>query len=187
MEGKITNSTMKIEIATLGNGCFWCTEAIFKQLNGIIKVTSGYSGGKTENPDYKSVCSGTTDHAECLQIEFDSNVISYEDLLNVFWKTHDPTSLNKQGGDVGTQYRSIIFYHNDLQKEIAEKYIQQLDASGSYAKPIVTVIEPMQIFYPAENYHQDYFALNGNSNPYCQVVVRPKIEKFKKEFAGKLK
>jgi len=173
---------MQIELATFGNGCFWCTEAVFQQINGVLKVTSGYSGGTAENPDYKTVCSGSTGHAECLQIEFDANLVSYDQLLEVFWKTHDPTTLNRQGNDVGTQYRSIIFYHNENQHEIATTYKQQLDQSGIYPATIVTEIEPMIIFYPAELYHQNYFNTNGDHVPYCQFVVRPKIEKFKKEF-----
>lgn len=186
MEGNITNSEMQIEFATLGNGCFWCTEAIFQQLKGVNKVSSGYSGGHTINPDYKSVCEGKTGHAECLHIEFNPKEISYEELLEVFWKTHDPTTLNRQGGDIGTQYRSIIFYHNKAQQEIAEKYKEQLMTSETYSNPIVTLIEPFTIFYPAENYHQGYYLLN-NSAPYCHMVVRPKVEKFKKLFQEKLK
>ena len=186
MDGKLTNSTNTIEMATFGNGCFWCTEAVFAQLNGVISVESGYSGGEMINPDYKSVCSGTTGHAECLQIKFNPDTISFTDLLEVFWKTHDPTTLNRQGGDVGTQYRSVIFYHNDIQKQEAEAYKFQLDQSGIYNNPIVTEISAAEIFYPAENYHQDYFANNG-SNPYCQLVVRPKVEKFKKSFEHLIK
>jgi len=175
------NSANQYETATLGNGCFWCTEAIFMQLKGVIKVQSGYSGGSTINPDYKSVCSGTTGHAECLNITFDSSIISFDELLTVFWKTHDPTSLNKQGGDIGTQYRSVIFYHNDTQLQLAKDYIKQLTENKIFNNDIVTTLEPMTTFYPAEDYHQNYLALNGQ-NPYCQVVVRPKVEKFKKEF-----
>jgi peptide-methionine (S)-S-oxide reductase len=175
-----------MERATLGNGCFWCTEAIFKELKGVIRVTSGYSGGFTENPDYKSVCSGTTGHAECLDIEYDPALINFEQLLEVFWNTHDPTTLNRQGEDVGTQYRSIIFYHNDQQQKLAEEYKEQLDKSGIYSDKIVTIIEPFKKFYPAENYHQNYLDLNA-SNPYCQVVVRPKVDKFKNYFKHYLK
>ena len=178
---------MQIELATFGNGCFWCTEAVFQQINGVLKVTSGYSGGSMENPDYKTVCNGTTGHAECLQIEFDADVVSYDQLLEVFWKTHDPTTLNRQGNDVGTQYRSIIFYHNENQHAIAAAYKEQMQQSGAYATPIVTEIEPMNIFYPAELYHQNYFNINGEQVPYCQFVVRPKIEKFKKQFTSLLK
>ena len=178
---------MQIELATFGNGCFWCTEAVFQQINGVIKVTSGYSGGTMENPDYKTVCSGTTGHAECLQIEFDADIVGYDQLLEVFWKTHDPTTLNRQGNDIGTQYRSIIFYHNNNQHSIATAYKEQLQQSGVYASPIVTEIEPIKIFYPAELYHQNYFNINGEQVPYCQFVVRPKIEKFKKQFTSLLK
>jgi peptide-methionine (S)-S-oxide reductase len=180
------HSEKKIETATIGNGCFWCTEAVFKQLNGVLDVKSGYSGGHMDNPDYKTVCAGTTGHAECLQIEFDANVVSFHEILEVFWKTHDPTTLNRQGGDVGTQYRSIIFFHDAAQAEIATAYKFQLDQSGVYPNPIVTLIEPYDKFYAAEDYHQNYFALNG-SNPYCQMVVRPKVEKFQKVFSEKLK
>jgi peptide-methionine (S)-S-oxide reductase len=172
--------------ATLGNGCFWCTEAVFMRLIGVSKVVSGYSGGHMENPDYKSVCSGTTGHAECLQITFDDTQISYEEILSVFWGTHDPTTLNRQGEDVGTQYRSVIFYHNEEQKTIAEEYIKQLSVAGTFKDPIVTTLEPISIFYPAEDYHQNYLALNG-SNPYCQLVVKPKVEKFEKKFSEKIK
>ncbi len=172
--------------ATLGNGCFWCTEAVFMRLIGVSKVVSGYSGGHMENPDYKSVCSGSTGHAECLQITFDDTQISYEEILGVFWGTHDPTTLNRQGGDIGTQYRSVIFYHDLEQKTIAEEYIKQLTAASTFKNPIVTTLEPISIFYPAEDYHQNYLALNG-SNPYCQLVVKPKVEKFEKNFSEKIK
>jgi peptide-methionine (S)-S-oxide reductase len=173
-------------IATFGNGCFWCTEAVFQLLDGVISVTSGYSGGDTDNPDYKSVCSGHTGHAECLQIVYDPVKISFENLLEVFWKTHDPTTLNRQGNDVGTQYRSVIFYQNEEEKTIVKTYMEQLEKNGTFGKPIVTTLEPFTKFYPAENYHQDYYLQNGIA-PYCQFVVRPKVEKFKKEFNGKLK
>ncbi len=173
------------EQAILGNGCFWCTEAVFQQLKGVIKVSSGYSGGHTENPDYKTVCSGSTGHAECLEIIYDGTVISFEALLEVFWKTHDPTTLNRQGNDIGTQYRSVIFYMNEAQKLVAEKYIQQLNTNNTFGKPVVTTLEPFEKFYPAEDYHQNYFNLNGSA-PYCQFVVRPKVEKFKKDFGSKL-
>lgn len=171
---------------TLGNGCFWCTEAVFQLLEGVISVTSGYSGGETINPDYKSVCSGLTGHAECLQILFDPAKISFEDLLDIFWKTHDPTTLNRQGNDVGTQYRSVIFYKTNEEKNIANAYKEQIDKSEIFPKPIVTTLEPLTTFYPAENYHQDYYLQNGIA-PYCQFVVRPKVEKFKKEFSVKLR
>ena len=182
----MSNNNGNIETATFGNGCFWCTEAVFQLLDGVQSVASGYSGGTTENPDYKSVCSGITGHAECLQIKYDPSKLSFEDLLEVFWKTHDPTSLNRQGNDVGTQYRSVIFYHNEEQHAIAKAYMEQLEKNHNFGKPIVTTLEPFTKFYPAETYHQDYYLQNGSA-PYCQFVVRPKVEKFKKEFSSKLK
>jgi peptide-methionine (S)-S-oxide reductase len=172
---------LNIEIATLGNGCFWCTEAVFQMVKGIVKVESGYSGGDTINPTYKDICTGTTNHAECLQISFDKSILSYSELLQIFWETHDPTTPNQQGNDIGTQYRSIIFYHNDNQKQVAEDFKMQLTASGKFKNPIVTLIEPATTFYKAEDYHQNYFNQNGSA-PYCQFVVRPKVEKFKKVF-----
>lgn len=174
------------EVATLGAGCFWCVEAVFQNLQGVDTVISGYTGGQVPNPTYKEVCTGLTGHAEVCQITYDPNVITYEEILEVFWKTHDPTTLNRQGNDVGTQYRSSIFYHSASQKEIAEKYIAQLDGSGTFKNKIVTTIEPLGDFYVAEDYHQNYFNENGEQ-PYCQFVVRPKVEKFKKEFANRLK
>lgn len=187
MESKNQNPLPAVETAIFANGCFWCTEAVFEELDGVISAESGYIGGKTENPDYKSVCSGTTGHAEALQIMYDPSKISYDELLAVFWQTHDPTTLNRQGADVGTQYRSGIFYLNEEQKQKAEKYKAELDKSGAYAKPIVTEITAATKFYPAEDYHQQYFELNGNSNPYCQMVIQPKLEKFRKVFKDKLK
>ena len=182
----MSETNKELSTATFGTGCFWCTEAVFQQLEGVEKVTSGYSGGKGENPSYKDVCSGNTGHAECLNIEYNPAKISFEDLLEVFWKTHDPTTLNRQGNDVGTQYRSVVFYHNEEQKAIVQQQITALNKSGSWKNPIVTTLEPFVKFYPAENYHQDYFNNNGG-NPYCQVVVRPKVEKFEKVFKAKLK
>lgn len=173
-------------IATLGNGCFWCTEAVFQRLAGVETVRSGYSGGDMANPDYNTVCSGVTGHAECLEILFDETKISFEEILEVFWQSHDPTTLNRQGNDVGSQYRSVVFYHNDQQKEIAENYMKQLTDARIYKDPIVTTFEPFTKFYPAEKYHQDYFNQNGNA-PYCQFVVKPKVEKFRKMFKEKLK
>ncbi len=173
-------------IATFGTGCFWCTEAIFQQLEGVIKVTSGYSGGHAKNPTYKEVCTGTTGHAECLNIEYDSTKISFSDLLEVFWNTHNPTTLNRQGNDVGTQYRSVVFYHDDHQKELTQNYIDQLNHNHTWPDPIVTTLEPFTVFYPAEDYHQNYYNQNGDQ-PYCQYVVRPKVEKFKEHFKDKLK
>lgn len=173
-------------LATFGNGCFWCTEAIFQQLKGVSKVVSGYAGGKVKNPSYKEVCSGLTGHAEVIQITYDPTLISYPELLEVFWQTHDPTTLNRQGADVGTQYRSVVFYHTDEQKQLAESYKKKLDESGAFDNPIVTEISPMTEYYPAEDYHQNYYNLNGSA-PYCSYVIQPKLEKFKKVFKDKLK
>lgn len=173
-------------IATLGNGCFWCTEAIFSSVTGVLKVTSGYCGGEIENPSYEQVCSGTTGAAECLQITFDPELISYESLLEIFWQTHDPTTLNRQGADEGTQYRSVVFYHNAEQKQIAELYKAQLDASGVFAAPIVTSLEAFTKFYPAEAYHQNYYPQHREQG-YCQLVIRPKLEKFRKQFSHRIK
>lgn len=177
----------KVDTATFGTGCFWCTEAIFEQLNGVLKVTSGYSGGHVKNPTYKEICTGETGHAECVQIQYEPSKISYDELLEVFFQVHDPTSLNKQGADEGTQYRSVIFYHDDEQKKKAEYYKQELHKSGAYNKAIVTEISPADVFYSAEDYHQEYYENNKNSNPYCSAVIRPKLDKFKKVFADKLK
>lgn len=188
-EKKMDNQTIVLEgkeVATLGAGCFWCVEAVFQDLKGVEKVTSGYTGGKVENPTYKEVCTGLTGHAEVCQIVYDPKVVSFSEILEVFWQTHDPTTLNRQGNDVGTQYRSSIFYHNQEQKEIAEKYLTKLDASGAFSNKIVTTIEPLGTYYVAEDYHQNYFNDNGNQ-PYCQFVVKPKVEKFRKVFADKLK
>jgi peptide-methionine (S)-S-oxide reductase len=176
----------KTDTATFGTGCFWCTEAIFQQLEGVVSATSGYSGGQVKNPTYKEVCEGTTGHAEVIQVVYEPSKISFEELLKAFWESHDPTTLNRQGNDVGPQYRSVIFYHNAEQKEKAEKYKAELDKSGAFAKPIVTEISPFTVFYKAENYHQDYYNLNG-SQPYCNFVIRPKLEKFNKVFKDKLK
>lgn len=187
MSASIMNVTEKTDTATFGTGCFWCTEALFEQLNGVLSVTSGYSGGKISNPTYEEVSSGQTGHAECVQIVYEPGKISYDELLEAFFQSHDPTSLNRQGADEGTQYRSAIFYHNSAQKEKAEYYKDQLNKAGAYNKPIVTEISPFSKFYPAENYHQEYYRLNKYSNPYCAVVIRPKLEKFQKVFAKKLK
>ncbi len=176
----------RLEKATFGAGCFWCVEAVFQQLNGVHQVVSGYSGGEVENPSYKEVCTGRTGHAEVAQITYDPEVISYEDLLYVFWRTHDPTTLNRQGADVGTQYRSVIFYHDEEQKAIAEKSRRETDASRVWPNPIVTQIEPLRNFYPAEDYHQNYYRENPYQ-PYCVAVIDPKVRKFKKEFADRLK
>lgn len=176
----------KQDIATFGSGCFWCTEAIFERINGVQKVISGYSGGTTENPTYEEVCTGTTGHAECTQIYYDPNVISYDELLQIFWKTHDPTTLNRQGNDLGTQYRSVIFYHNQEQKQKAEYYKKKLEEEKIWDKPIVTEIAEFKKFYPAEDYHQNYYENNPNQG-YCAFVITPKIEKFEKIFKDKLK
>lgn len=184
---KANNVNMSnLDTATFGNGCFWCTEAIFQNVEGVEKVESGYSGGQIDNPTYKQVCTGETGHAEVLQIYFDPKKITFDELLEIFWKTHDPTTLNRQGNDVGTQYRSVVFYHNEEQKKLAEKYKAELNASGAYSKPIVTEISPFSKFYIAENYHQDYYNQNGEQ-PYCYFVIKPKVEKFEKVFKNKLK
>ncbi|UCC86801.1 MAG: peptide-methionine (S)-S-oxide reductase MsrA [Anaerolineales bacterium] len=172
--------------ATLGGGCFWCVEAIYQDLQGVKQVISGYAGGRVENPTYQQVCTGTTGHAEVTQITFDPQVISYSDLLYVFWRTHDPTTLNRQGADVGPQYRSIILYHDEEQKAIAEQAKHDTEASGLWPNPIVTEIVPLDVFYPAEAYHQEYYRNNPNQ-PYCRVVIDPKVSKFRKEFKDRLK
>lgn len=181
----ITNNS-NIDTATFGAGCFWCVEAVFQRLKGVIKVESGYSGGKIKNPAYREVCSGMTGHAEVTQITYDKTQISFKELLEVFWKVHDPTTLNRQGNDVGTQYRSVIFYHNQEQKELAEKYKEELNKSGAWDNPVVTEISPFTAFYKAEDYHQNYYNENG-SEPYCRYVIQPKVEKFEKVFKEKLK
>ena len=172
-----------LETVTFGAGCFWCVEAIFQQLKGVESVESGYSGGTVENPTYKEVCTGTTGHAEVCQVTFHPSVIPFEQLLEVFWKTHDPTTLNQQGADVGTQYRSAIFYHNEKQKELAEEYKKKLDDSGAFSAPIVTEITPFTNFYKAEDYHQNYFRDNPNQS-YCRAVIAPKVDKFEKVFSN---
>jgi peptide-methionine (S)-S-oxide reductase len=171
------------QLATFGSGCFWCGEALFKELRGVVKVTSGYAGGTTPSPNYEAVCSGSTGHAEVNQIAFDSAVISYDQLVEVFFLTHDPTQLNRQGNDVGTQYRSVIFYHNDSQRRIAESMKARLEAEGVFDQPIVTAIEPFTTFYPAESYHQNYYA-NHPDQAYCQAVINPKLAKFRLRFSA---
>ena len=173
--------------ATFGAGCFWCVEAVFQNLSGVSKVVSGYTGGKNPDPTYQEVCSGYTGHAEVAQITYDPAVISFAELLEVFWGTHDPTTLNAQGGDRGTQYRSAIFYHDDEQRRLAEEFKQKLNDEHAFPQPIVTEIVPLGAFYPAENYHQNYFNQNENANPYCAMVIRPKVDKLKKVFGAKLK
>jgi peptide-methionine (S)-S-oxide reductase len=177
-------STM--EKATLGAGCFWCTEAVFERLKGVDEAISGYSGGDVVNPAYREVSAGNTGHAEVVQVFFDPDIISYKEILEVYWKTHDPTQLNRQGADVGPQYRSVIFYHNEDQRKIAEKYKKALDEAGIWDDPIVTAIEPFKNFFKAEDYHQEYYDNNKNQG-YCQFVITPKLEKFKKIFSDKLK
>lgn len=176
-----------LDTATFANGCFWCTEAIFEELDGVFSATSGYTGGHTQNPTYKEVCTGETGHAECIQVVYDPAVISFDELLEVFWATHDPTTLNRQGNDIGTQYRSGVFYHSEAQRVKAQAYKEALDKSGAWDRPIVTEITPFTVFYPAEDYHQQYFEVNGSSNSYCQYVIQPKLEKFRKVFESKLK
>ena len=175
-----------LALATFGGGCFWCTEAIFQDVMGVHKVVSGYAGGQVVNPSYRDVCAGITGHAEVIQVTYDPAIINYEELLLIFFKTHDPTTLNRQGADVGTQYRSVVLYHTAEQKEIAERVKGVLSRSGDYASPIVTEIAPYDRFYPAEAYHQEYFH-NNPYQPYCQVVIDPKVKKFRKSFAAKLK
>ena len=177
---------IKTESAVFGTGCFWCSEAIFKQLRGVISVTPGYAGGTTPDPSYEQVCTGRTGHAEVAQIEFDPDAISYEDLLEIFWNVHDPTSLNRQGNDIGTQYRSIIMTTSQAQIETAKKSLEHLEDSHQFAQPVVTVIEPLNYFYPAENYHQDYYA-NHSEQLYCRLVISPKLQHLRQKYAEKLK
>jgi len=182
----VNSDPKKLETATLGGGCFWCLEAVFEQLRGVERVESGYTGGTVANPTYRQVCNGNTGHAEVVQVTFDPAVVSYRDILDVFFATHDPTTLNRQGPDVGTQYRSAIFYHSPEQKRVAEVRIAELNAAGIWGAPIVTQVVPLPAFYKAEDYHQEYFCQNPGQ-PYCQVVVAPKVAKFRKQFADKLK
>ena len=172
------NIKQNMEQATFGAGCFWCVEAVFEQLNGVIDVRSGYTGGSTENPTYEDICTGNTGHAEVIQIDFDSTLISYDKLLDIFWKSHDPTTLNRQGADTGTQYRSAIYIHSETQNELARKSKDAADKMKLYSNPIVTEISPLTKFYIAENYHQDYYRINQNA-PYCQIVIKPKLDKLK--------
>jgi peptide-methionine (S)-S-oxide reductase len=174
------------EIATLAGGCFWCLEAVFKDLRGVEKVESGYSGGSLPNPSYEQVCSGTTGHAEVVQITYDPRAISFKELLEVFFTIHDPTTLNRQGADVGTQYRSAIFYHTPEQKEVAEQTVREFNEAKVWDAPIVTEVTPMGAFYPAEGYHQEYYERNPNQ-PYCRVVIAPKVAKFRKKYMARLK
>jgi methionine-S-sulfoxide reductase len=187
LKSMITENAQQTDTITLGGGCFWCLEAIYQRLEGVISVASGYSGGHIKNPAYREVCNGTTGHAEVVQIVFDRNKTSLEEILKVFFKVHDPTTLNRQGNDVGTQYRSAIFYKNEEQKKIAEEIKSGLDGSGAFDASIVTEISPLVAFYKAEDYHQNYFNENKNSNPYCQFVIVPKLEKFEEYFRDKMK
>ena len=174
------------EVATLGGGCFWCVEAVFDDLRGVESVESGYSGGKAANPSYNDVCSGTTGHAEVIQITFDPKVVSFKEILEVFFTVHDPTTLNRQGADVGTQYRSVIFYHSDQQKAVAEQVIKEINDAKIWNGSIVTEVSPFEAFYVAENYHQEYYKNNGGQ-PYCRFIIEPKVAKFRKQFQEKLK
>ncbi len=174
------------EVTTLAGGCFWCMEAVFDELEGVTRVESGYSGGVVANPTYHQVCTGTTGHAEVVQITFDPKVISFKEILEVYFTVHDPTTLNRQGADVGTQYRSAIFYHNDQQKAIAEQVIEEIDAAKIWRAPIVTEVRPFETFYKAEDYHQEYFKLNGEQ-PYCRLVIVPKMAKFREHYRKRLK
>ena len=191
-QAKISDMSIKPEftdttaVATFGAGCFWCVEAIFQDLKGVYSVESGYMGGEKKDPTYKEVCTGTTGHAEVCRIIYDPRLLTFKDLLEVFWQTHDPTTLNRQGNDAGTQYRSAIFYYSDDQKKESEFYKSELDKSGAFSDPIVTTLEPVDTFYPAEDYHQNYFNQNGDQ-PYCSFVIKPKVEKFKKAFSSRLK
>jgi peptide-methionine (S)-S-oxide reductase len=184
MTNEVNNK--ELDTALFGAGCFWCVEAMFQRLDGVVKVESGYAGGHALNPTYKEVCTGTTGHAEVCRITFDPKEISYETLLSIFWQTHDPTTLNRQGNDVGTQYRSSIFYYNDVQKQLAEKYKTELNASGAFSSSIVTEIIAVSNYYPAEDYHQNYYNQNSEQS-YCQFVIAPKVEKLEKVFKDKLK
>ena len=171
------NTQQEIEQATFGAGCFWCVEAVFERLAGVIDVQAGYTGGSTKNPIYEEICTGKTGHAEVIQLDYNPRLISYEKLMDVFWRSHDPTTLHRQGEDIGTQYRSVLFYHSDKQREIAEKSMKRADQSEMYANPIITEIIPMGTFYPAEDHHQNYYRVNSNA-PYCQVVIKPKLDKL---------
>jgi peptide-methionine (S)-S-oxide reductase len=184
-DGQSTGSS-RTEVATLAGGCFWCLEAVYEELRGVEKVESGYSGGTVLNPTYRQVCTGTTGHAEVVQVTFDPEVVSFREILEVFFTIHDPTTLNRQGADVGTQYRSAIFYHDEEQKRVAEEVIAELEAKHLWDNPIVTEVTPFDVFYVAEDYHQGYYR-NNEYQPYCQVVIAPKVAKFRKQYLEKLK
>ena len=181
-----STTTAKLDTATFGGGCFWCTEAMFAELKGVASAVSGYSGGTVKNPSYKEVCAGTTGHAEVIQVVYDPTIITFAQLMQVFFLTHDPTTLNRQGNDIGTQYRSVIFYRNEEEKRIAQETIAEVATSGVYSDRIVTTLEPFEVFYKAEDYHQDYFSQNSNQ-PYCSLVINPKLMKFRKTFESLLK
>ncbi len=186
MEGNRLNDSSRTEVATLGGGCFWCLEAVYEDLRGVEKVESGYSGGTVTNPTYRQVCSETTGHAEVVQVTFDPEVVSFREILEVFFTIHDPTTLNRQGADVGTQYRSAIFYHDEEQRRVAEEVIAELEAEGLWRNPIVTELTPFDAYYRAEDYHQEYYR-NNSYQPYCQVVIAPKVSKFRSKYLEKLK
>jgi peptide-methionine (S)-S-oxide reductase len=180
------NRGVSLEVATLGGGCFWCIEAVFREIDGVENVVSGYAGGSTTDPTYQQVCTGKTGHAEAVQVSFNPSKVSYQEILEIFFSVHDPTTLNQQGADTGTQYRSAIFYHNEQQKAVAEKLIKELDEARLWNKPIVTQIVPLDTFYPAEEYHQKYF-LRHPEQAYCQMVISPKVNKFRRQWAKRLK
>lgn len=182
----LDSAAHKLEIATLGGGCFWCLEAVFDDLNGVVDVVSGYTGGQRPNPTYEQICTGVTGHAEVVQVTFDPQLVSYRDVLGVFFSLHDPTTLNRQGADAGTQYRSVIFYHSPEQKSVADDLIRKLTADEVFGNPIVTEVSEADVFYPAEDYHQEYFRRNPNQ-PYCNVVVEPKVAKFRRKYTAMLK
>ena len=184
--GSANAQSKGLQKATFGMGCFWCSEALFQRLNGVTNVKSGFEGGNVANPSYEDVCTGATGHAEVIEVTYDPAKIKYDELLEIFWKSHDPTTLNRQGADVGTQYRSVVFYHNEEQKALAEKYKKELNDTKAFGKPVVTAINKASTFYVADGYHQDYFNKNGNQ-PYCRLVILPKVEKLEKIFKAKLK
>ncbi len=180
------NDSTNFEVATLGGGCFWCLEAVYDQMRGVTNVVSGYTGGHVPNPTYKAICTGTTGHAEVVQVTFDRNVVNFKEILQVFFTIHDPTTLNRQGNDVGPQYRSAIFYHSEEQKRIAQEVIGEFEAEGVWDNPIVTEVSPLEVFYEAEDYHQEYYE-NNPYQPYCMFVVAPKVKKFREKFVEHLK
>jgi peptide-methionine (S)-S-oxide reductase len=186
MENNTISNHSHTDTATFGAGCFWCVEAIFQQVDGVISVESGYSGGAIKNPSYREVCSGSTGHAEVCRITFDSSKVTFDELLEIFWQTHDPTTINRQGADIGTQYRSVIFYHSEFQKQRAEYFKTKLNEEKVFSRPVITEISPLTNYYKAEDYHQNYYNQNAEQG-YCTMVIQPKLEKFKKAFSDKLK